>query len=152
MGVGPVSLFLYGRVKIMAYAKIVFENENTVTPRLEAPVGFSWTMLFFSWMVPVSKKDFKWAAIMALCELLILLAFLAFPLAIVILPIPKFLFAFIYNKIRIKKLIEEGWKAKSLSPPGGPNDLGALLDSLKAKWNIEIPRIEDEKAGGGKEK
>lgn len=59
-------------------------------------VGFSWTMLFFGFLVPLFRGDFKWAILSIVISALTCgICWLIFP--------------FIYNKIYIKKLIEEGW-------------------------------------------
>ena len=66
--------------------------------------GFSWTMLFFSLIVPLVRGDLKWAVIL-------------FALGSII-GIPTFgigalgvhtVFAFVYNKIYIRNLMERGF-------------------------------------------
>ncbi len=60
-------------------------------------VGFSWTLFFFGFFVPLLRGDLKWAAIM------FILAFLTFGLS-------HFVFIFIYNKIFTRGLLEQGYK------------------------------------------
>jgi hypothetical protein len=80
--------------------KIIFEHPQTGETK-EAPVGFSWTMLFFGVFVPLFRGDFKWA----------LITFLA---AIVTFGISWFVFPFIYNKLYIKDLLSKGFKVKDV--------------------------------------
>ena len=84
----------------MAYTSIMFENPNTGAIK-EAPVGFSWTVLFFGFFPPLFRGDWKWAAIM------LILALITFNLS-------GLVFMFIYNKLYIKDLIGSGFKAKSI--------------------------------------
>ena len=80
-------------------------------------LGFSWTVLFWSFFVPLSRNDFKWAAIMFVA------AFISpkliettnqvsiGPITINIVPFSVGLvFAYIYNKIYIKNLLKDGYK------------------------------------------
>lgn len=60
-------------------------------------IGFSWTMLFFGFFVPLSRRDWKWVAI----------SFLA---SIFTAGICWFIFPFVYNKMYIGDLIEKGWE------------------------------------------
>ena len=68
----------------MAYDTIYFQNSQTGQIR-EAPVGFSWTVLFFSWFPPMFRSDWKWTLIMLLC-------------ALVTWGLSGLVFMFIYNK------------------------------------------------------
>ena len=67
----------------------------------EAPVGFSWTVLFFGWFPPMFRSDWKWAVIMFICT-------------IVTFGLSGLVFMFIYNKIYIKELLNNGYKVKSI--------------------------------------
>lgn len=102
----------------MAYAKIYFENRHTGQVK-EAPVGFSWTVLFFGFFPALFRGH--WAGFV----ILLLAAILTFGLS-------GLIFMFIYNKMYIKHLISEGYKAKS-----GTAD----LDFLQQKTGLKIPRI-----------
>lgn len=85
----------------MAYTTIQFKNEVSGELR-QAPVGFSWTTAFFGIFPALFRGDFKWGLIMAL-------------LAIMTFGLSHLVFMFIYNKLYIKKLIEAGYKAISIT-------------------------------------
>jgi len=104
----------------MAYTKIIFENPKTGQIK-EAPVGFSWTVLFFGFFPPLFRGDWKWAIIM------FLLAMLTFGLS-------GFVFMFIYNKFYIKDLIGSGFKAKSIG-------IGTV-EQVSQKVGMTIPTLE----------
>jgi hypothetical protein len=61
-----------------------------------APLGFSWTTLFFGIFVPLIRGDIKWFII-------------SLVIAIVTAGLGWFVIPFIYNKIYIKNLIEKGY-------------------------------------------
>lgn len=63
-----------------------------------APVGFSWTTLFFGPLVALFRSDWKWGCIQII-------------LALVTSGLSSFVFAFIYNKLYIKELLNQGWEA-----------------------------------------
>ena len=65
----------------MAFATIKLKSKNGSIK--EAPVGFSWTVFFVSWLVPLFRGDWKWAII------IFIPIFLTFGLS-------SILFAFIY--------------------------------------------------------
>lgn len=102
----------------MAYAKIYFENPKTGQVK-EAPVGFSWTVFFFGFIPALFRGHWVGVAI------IIFTAMLTFGLSV-------FVFMFIYNKMYIKHLIEEGYNAKSAS---------ADLDFIQQKLGLPIPRL-----------
>lgn len=102
----------------MAYAKIYFENPHTGQVK-EAPVGFSWTVFFFGFFPPLFRGH--WAGFF-----IILLS------AMVTVGLSNFVFIFIYNKMYIKHLISEGYKAKNAS---------ADLDFIQQKFGSQIPRL-----------
>lgn len=62
----------------------------------EVKIGFAWTMLFFGFFVPLLRGDWKWAI------LSFLVSAITCGIAWLVLP-------FMYNKIYIKGLIENGW-------------------------------------------
>jgi hypothetical protein len=60
-------------------------------------LGFSWTTLFFGFFPALFRSDWKWGLIM-------------FVLQLVTLGLSSIVFAFIYNKIHLNDLIEQGYK------------------------------------------
>lgn len=85
----------------MAYATINFHQSQT--HRLKsAPVGFSWTTLFFGLFPALFRGHFVGAMIMALLSLVTFgLSWLIFP--------------FIYNRMYINHLIGAGYRVSSTS-------------------------------------
>ncbi|MDR2527312.1 MAG: hypothetical protein LBC92_05565 [Rickettsiales bacterium] len=73
---------------------ITFDKDNIIK---QAPLGFSWTVLFFGFCAPLTRGDAKWTLIM------FILGFFTFG-------ITSFIFPFIYNKIYIQSLLENGYK------------------------------------------
>lgn len=69
---------------------------NSVGMTKQVKLGFSWTMLFFGIFVPLFRGDLKWTI------LSLILTVITCGLAWLILP-------FIYNKLYIKSLLENGW-------------------------------------------
>lgn len=68
-------------------------------------VGFSWTVFFFSFFVPLFRGDWKWALIMFGLELLpsILLPVLGIGTINLIL-------SFLYNRFYTRSFLEKGWE------------------------------------------
>lgn len=64
--------------------------------RRQCKVGFSWTTLFFGFFPALFRGDAKWATIM-------------FVVALVTFGLSGVVFAFVYNKIHIKGLLEGGY-------------------------------------------
>lgn len=62
----------------------------------EAPVGFSWTTFFFGFFPALFRGDIKWAAIM-------------FLVACVTFGVSWLVFPFVYNKLYVKGLLENGY-------------------------------------------
>jgi RsiW-degrading membrane proteinase PrsW (M82 family) len=84
----------------MAYTKLVMANPYTGEIK-EAPVGFSWTVLFFGFIPPLFRRDWKWAIIM-------------FLLTMITMGLSGLLFMFIYNKLYIRDLIGDEYIVKSV--------------------------------------
>ena len=112
----------------MCYAKSVKDkNMASTTIHLkhpsfevtkEAPVGFSWTVFFFGPFPPLFRGDWKYGII-------ILIA------AIFTLGISNLIFIFIYNKLYIKSLLDEGYTSI---------DSEEILKPAEAKLKLTIPR------------
>lgn len=103
----------------MAYTKLVMENPNNGHVK-EAPVGFSWTVLFFGFFPPLFRGDWKWAIIM-------------FVLALLTAGLSGLVFMFIYNKLYIKDLVGSGFKVKSVGM--------GTLDQVSQKIGMHLPAI-----------
>lgn len=73
---------------------VYLRNSVGVVKRVK--LGFSWTMLFFGIFVPIFRGDLKWTVLFLI--LLIITSGLAW-----------FVLPFIYNKLYIKSLLENGW-------------------------------------------
>ena len=97
--------------------KLLMENPNTGITK-NAPVGFSWTTLFFSGFPALFRGDIKWCIIQLLLS---------------ITCISQLIFAFIYNKIFIQKLLEKGFKVKDVK--------GGILEEANKKLGINLPKF-----------
>lgn len=70
---------------------------NPITKGTETrKVGFSWTVFFFGFFVPLFRGDWKWLLIMALA-------------GICTFGFSGLVFCFIYNGINIKEMISKGF-------------------------------------------
>ena len=73
----------------------VMQNEAGVVKQVKE--GFSWTLFFFGFFVPLIRGDLKWFFIMLILHLLTdVLSWLVLP--------------FVYNRIYIDALLEEGYR------------------------------------------
>lgn len=70
--------------------------KNSVGYSKQVKIGFSWTMLFFGFFVPLFRGDIKWTIIS------LVLSILTSGISWLILP-------FFYNKIYLKGMFEKGW-------------------------------------------
>jgi hypothetical protein len=85
----------------MAYGTVHLKNVDTNQIR-SAPVGFSWTVLFFGGFPALFRSDWKWAIIMFLLQW-------------ITVGLSGFVFMFIYNKIHLKDLLMNGFKITSFT-------------------------------------
>lgn len=85
----------------------------------EAPVGFSWTVFFFGFFPALFRSHWAGFAIMLI-------------FSVITFGLSNLIFMFIYNKMYIKHLISEGYKAKTAS---------ADLDFVQQKSGIQIPML-----------
>ena len=83
----------------MAFATVTIEDRKNNIIK-EAPVGFSWTVLFFGGFVPLVRGDWGWFFIM-------------FIAGIVTFGLSGIIFAFIYNRIYLQNSLSKGFKVKS---------------------------------------
>jgi hypothetical protein len=105
----------------MAFDTVNLKNPATGEIK-QAPVGFSWTTLFFGFFVPIFRSDWLMAVIF-LCT------------AFVTAGMSNIVFAFMYNKIHVKNLLyKEGFKVTG-SAKGD-------LQKISAKLGIELPMTE----------
>ncbi len=103
----------------MAYTSIIFKNPHNGAMK-EAPVGFSWTTLFFGLFPALFRGDWKYSVIQLI-------------LALITAGLSNIVFAFIYNKLYIKDLIGSGFKAQSIA--------SGDMSFASAKVGIQIPII-----------
>lgn len=89
----------------MAHGETIFRHPTTNATRV-APIGFSWTMLFFGSFVPALRSDWKHAVI-------------SLAAAIVTGGLSWFAYPFFYNGMYTKDLVNNGFVVvESLHPPG----------------------------------
>lgn len=105
----------------MAYTKLIMQNQYTGEIK-EAPVGFSWTTVFFGQFVPLVRGHYSGAAIW------FFLPFITFGISI-------FVFPFAYNKGYVKYLINKGYQVKHSMLP---------IEVIASKLKMAIPVIEEE--------
>lgn len=74
----------------------------------EVKIGFSWTTLFFGLFVPLIRGDLKWALIMFGIALLA-----GIPTYGIGSFISNLVFAFIYNKLYVRDLLEKGYRPQN---------------------------------------
>ena len=83
--------------------KAIMQNPSGMVK--EVKKGFSWTGFFFGLCVPLIRGDLKWAAIMFAISLLA--GSFTFGLGSLFISL---IFAFLYNKLYIKELLEKGYR------------------------------------------
>lgn len=87
----------------MAFATLHLENPRTGQLR-QAPVGFSWTTLFFGLFPALLRGHWIGALIQFVC-------------ALFTIGLSGFVFAFIYNKMYLRHLLNEGFKVTGATMP-----------------------------------
>ncbi|MTI16000.1 hypothetical protein E1162_01965 [Rhodobacteraceae bacterium RKSG542] len=100
----------------MAYATLFMVNPETGSLK-EAPVGFSWTTLFFSFFPALLRGHLS-------------LALLQLVLAVLTGGLSGLVFMFIYNKLYIKHLLSRGFLVKSATQP---------VDLLSHRLSLYLP-------------
>jgi hypothetical protein len=99
-------------------AQLILEHPNTGIIK-QAPVGYSWTTLFFPTLPALFRGDFKGFFIQLLLDGLLIL--------------PIFIFPSIYNKSYILRLLGQGFKVKSV--------IGGTLESVGAQLGVNLPQL-----------
>lgn len=69
----------------------------------QVKVGFSWTMFFFGFWVPLIRGDWKWLVVMLLLDIIGIWSYGT------VSSIANIVMAFLYNKLYIEDLIKQGW-------------------------------------------
>lgn len=82
---------------------IMMKNDSGVVKK--APVGFSWTVLLFGFLVPLLRGDLKWSLIMFIASLVI--GGITYGFGAVIVWI---YFAVKYNELYMNELKEKGYR------------------------------------------
>ena len=82
---------------------ITLKNDAGITKTVK--VGFSWTVFFFGFFVPLFRGDWKWAGIMAISSIIV--AMFTYGLGAWVLLL---IFAVKYNEWYINDLKEKGYK------------------------------------------
>lgn len=85
--------------------RVVLENDRGLIKEVKA--GFSWTTLFFVFFPALFRGDLKWAAIMIVVSLVA--GLLTSWMGSIGVVVSQIIFAFVYNKIYIKELLEYGY-------------------------------------------
>ena len=104
----------------MAHSHIVFKHPAYGSVK-HAPVGFSWTTLFFGCFPALLRSDFKWFGI----QFGIAVVAGAFTLGVGTI-VAWIIFGFIYNKIYIQELIKAGYFVEKV-------ESGLSLEQLSAE-------------------
>jgi len=103
-------------------AKLILEHPHSGIIK-QAPVGYSWTTLFFPSLPALLRGDFKGFIIQLILACLL---------------IPILIFPRIYNKQYIRRLLEKGYKVKFVE--------GGDLDTVRTKLGINLPPLEADRA------
>lgn len=98
-------------------ANVIMQHPHSGIIR-KAPVGFSWTTLFFYPLPALVRGDIKWFIIQFLLWMFVL---------------PILIFAFRYNNIYLKALLERGYKVKSVN--------GTTIEEVNRRIGLELPML-----------
>ena len=83
--------------------KVTLENELGTLKQCK--VGFSWTTLFFGFLAPLFRGDFKWTLIILALNFVI--GMFSFGIGAFLV---NFCFCFFYNRLYINDLLQKGYK------------------------------------------
>ena len=89
----------FGEIKMIVNLKSPATNQFK-----QCKAGFSWTMFFFGFWVPLFRGDWKWLIIMLLLDLIGIFTFG------VVTAVANIVMSFLYNKLYIQDLITNGFK------------------------------------------
>ena len=104
----------------MAYTEITLRHPMHGGQK-QAPIGFSWTTLFFSCFPALIRGDWKWG-------------FIHLVLVFLTVGFSALVFAFIYNKLYVRTLLEQGYTS---------DEDDAVLKPVEAALGLQIPRKKD---------
>jgi hypothetical protein len=93
------------------------KNPNTNQFK-QVKIGFSWTMFFFGFWVPLFRGDWKWLIIMLLLDIIGLFTF-------------GFV-TFLYNKLYAEDLISKGFKPTDNASVNILNQKGVAFNGMAA--------------------
>lgn len=114
----------------MAFDKAILENPHMGQIR-KAPVGFSWTMFFFSFFAAMFRGDWKWAIIILLISLVVgalTAGFLAW--------LPGVIAAFMWNKSYLDRMISSDFQLKG-------TERGSSLDRVDSALGYRARRVDE---------
>jgi len=111
----------------MAHSTLVFKNAAFGTIK-SAPVGFSWTTLFFGFFPALFRGDFKWAAIIFFVTAVAGVLTIGWGAWIAWI-----VFAVIYNKMYIKELLNKGYVVDKVESRFTLEQLQAQLETTLAQ-------------------
>mgnify|MGYP000031646104 CR=1 FL=1 len=100
----------------MATETLHFKSKHTGQMK-QAPVGYSWTTLFFTAFVPLLRGDWKWTGIMLLIILLLAGSLTAIAPSVPVQSISVWtgiILGSFYNKAYVKGLLSKGFEVSSV--------------------------------------
>lgn len=95
----------------MAHSVIRLERDGVTRT---APVGFSWTVLFFNFLVPLIRGHVVMGAVM------LAVAVFSFLLSAIV-------FAFFYNRMYLNYLLDKGYRFKDIESGKSREELEEIL-------------------------
>ena len=120
----------------MANNTLYFKHPITSEKR-QTPLGFSWTVLIFGFIPPIFRGDWKWAGLIFLTgTILSLILFIFVPIPGAIFFWVNLFFAFTYNKLHIKDLVNKGFQVSGAKT--------GQLSEIVSSFNFEIPIMENQ--------
>lgn len=83
--------------------KTVLIHDSGIIKKVK--LGYSWTLFFWGALVPLLRGDFKWTVILLLLHYMAGRTGLGLGISLI-----NFLFAFFYNRIYVRNLLEKGYR------------------------------------------